>query len=322
MLQHNAQATTVLRHDETQRTKYASRLSDDEHAACVSHVLELRRIRKVLRQHTNISLLLQRSQLCGYGESLHEFEDAIANGEQSRERLITNHIPLVYSVVNDICRNRKLHTVTKEDLVQEGVIGLSRALEKYEPDFGTKLSTYSVFWIRAVVLRAIAEKDSTMYIPSHIQQVAAKLNKLNHWDEAHQAKAAALGVTDGQFREAMKLKQRKFVSFDALPRERDLMDTTTEATHDTDLLYVKKALAGFLRPKEVEALAWRYGLNDNDGQHRLNSGGKWGEAMSFTEVGKQMHVSAEYGRKLCHRAIKKLQQAVEEGSLELGLLMP
>jgi predicted DNA-binding protein (UPF0251 family) len=51
-------------------------------------------------------------------------------------------------------------------------------------------------------------------------------------------------------------------------------------------------------------------------------GGKWGEAMSFSEVGAQMHVSAEYGRRLVHRALKKLQLAVAEGTLELAALVP
>lgn len=300
-------------------THNGKRLSDVEHEECLTQVLELRRIQEILRQHM-VSLVLQKSQLCGYGEDIEAFENAMRDGEHARESLITHHIPLVHSVVKDIVRNRKkLQSITYEDLVQEGVIGLSRALEKYDPQHKTKLSTYSVFWIRAIVLRAIAEKDTVIYIPSHMQQITAKLNKMQHWEEAQQAKQIALGVTDGQFREAVKLQQRTFVSMEDA-WERDLMDTTED---DTPIgpAYLKQALAGFLRPKEVEALSWRYGLNEN-GPPMPSSGGRWGEAMSFTEVGKQMHVSAEYGRKLCHRALKKLQQAVDEGSLELGLLMP
>jgi len=129
----------------------------------------------------------------------------------------------------------------------------------------------------------------------------------------------------------------------------------------------RKTLSKFLRPKEMEALSWRYGLVDTDesqvgelnppieqGQKQLanqyladaetylfgsttttgragsRSGGpfpselpekgRFGEAMSFNEVGKKMKVSAEYGRRLCHGGLAKLRQAAEDGRLELGLL--
>lgn len=112
-----------------------------------------------------------------------------------------------------------------------------------------------------------------------------------------------------------------------------------------------KTLSRFLQPREMEALSWRYGLiqeddttapapapskrprnyvaeaeeqlfgkSSNDGsinkRPEVPVRGKWGEAMSLTEVGKRMHVSAEYGRRLCHTALTKLRQAAEEGALE------
>jgi len=116
---------------------------------------------------------------------------------------------------------------------------------------------------------------------------------------------------------------------------------------------LKKTLGRYLRPKEMEALFWRYGLlsekneaaNKNEqpkdylaraevelfGDSNSNTKttastkslpvkGKWGEAMSFTEVGNRMEVSAEYGRRLCHAALKKLQTAAEDGLLEPALL--
>lgn len=91
----------------------------------------------------------------------------------------------------------------------------------------------------------------------------------------------------------------------------------------------------------MEALSWRYGLM-SEGPFESSSGarevveaentlgsqqrkvmpvrGKWGEAMSFKEVGKKMKVSAEYGRRLCHAALEKLRCAAEEGAIEPALL--
>jgi DNA-directed RNA polymerase sigma subunit (sigma70/sigma32) len=79
----------------------------------------------------------------------------------------------------------------------------------------------------------------------------------------------------------------------------------------------------------MEAISWRYGLVTQEAPSYLQQAeqvfedvtkGKWGEAMSFTEVGKQMSCSAEYGRKLCHKALEKLRQAAEAGTLEPALL--
>ena len=124
--------------------------------------------------------------------------------------------------------------------------------------------------------------------------------------------------------------------------------------------HMKQTLSRFLRPKEMEALSWRYGLNDQDDANKINEyntnplakrdylaaaeielfgattppkrahkstksdhlvvRGKWGEAMSFNDVGKQMQVSAEYGRRLCHAALQKLRRAVDDGKLEPAVL--
>ena len=112
---------------------------------------------------------------------------------------------------------------------------------------------------------------------------------------------------------------------------------------DVDFGQVKQALSRYLRPKEIEALSLRYGLNDESTNIKRNylaeaeadlfgeshhdsvkrsmaSGGKWGEAMSFVEVGQHMKVSAEYGRRLCHAALDKLRRAAEDGSLEPAFL--
>jgi DNA-directed RNA polymerase sigma subunit (sigma70/sigma32) len=112
--------------------------------------------------------------------------------------------------------------------------------------------------------------------------------------------------------------------------------------------HLRTTLAKFLRPKEMEAISWRYGLLEHQthkakanrylaeaeqelfgtanavapkqSKSELPTKGRFGEAMTFNEVGKKMQVSAEYGRKLCHAAMKKLQQAAKEGRLEPALL--
>lgn len=382
----------------------------------------------------------QLAQATGYGDELAELQAALAAGEVARERLVTTNMGLVYYCVNDVMskKGKKLQSVTAEDLVQEGAIGLARAVDRWNPaiaaaagaaynaaeqngngsngngNSSSKFSTYAVYWIRAAILRCIAERDDLMRVPEHVStairkvSMAAQTLGLNldyysnnnfssnnsgggsssssaAWKEAAAAKALAeaAGLTDRQLREALKVRERRNVgilSFDSWMQqgqnyETDLVATTNAAVvadaaanqdddddvvnHDSSSEHMKQTLSRFLRPREMEALSWRYGLNSNNNyapptvqmknplskrdyvadaevelygmqqqQQQLESNtfeptpvkGKWGEAMSFTEVGKHMQVSAEYGRKLCHAALDKLRRAAEEGALEPALL--
>jgi RNA polymerase sigma factor (sigma-70 family) len=274
---------------------------------------------------------------------------------------------LVYYSVKEIMgRNRAcLKSLSREDLVQEGAIGLARAIDKYNPSMGTKFSTYAVYWIRAAILRCIAERDDIMRVPEHmsaaVRRVSAAAQRLGmeldgdtilsslssgaRWKEAQAAKALAeeAGMTDRQLVQALRVKQQRkmgsVVSFEAWMQNGKNMEvdlaTPDESGRELDSEYLKTILGEFLRPKEMEALSWRYGLIEQK-PYRDYLGeaeeeifgeslappvkGKWGEAMSFTEVGNKMSISAEYGRRLCHKALNKLQQAAKEGQLEPALL--
>lgn len=328
-----------------------------------------------------------------------EYEDAKLNGQRAREALVTHNMGLVYHCVQQILGSKKdsksstpLNSLSKEDLVQEGAIGLARAVDKWNPAIGGKFSTYAVYWVRAAVLRCIAERDDMLRVPSHITEAVSKINKAakrlgwdldangsvsfmegsmmvgrsHSWKQAKIAKKLAeeAGLTEQRFDEAMKARKRRYtggyVAFEpwmqkGANRYSDV-SMTTAGTEETSLAsleteQLRKTLSKFLRPREMEALSWRYGLLDGASsgetkEERANrylaeteeelfgksnqiattasselvKKGRFGEAMTFAEVGKKMQVSAERGRKLCHKALAKLQQAAEDGSLEPALL--
>ena len=126
----------------------------------------------------------------------------------------------------------------------------------------------------------------------------------------------------------------------ASPTEEGSISNDSFQNMDKD--HMKQTLSRYLRPREMEALSLRYGLNDGNNAKRdylaeaeaelfgeshnasvrrpMARGGKWGEAMSFVEVGQHMKVSAEYGRRLCHAALDKLRRAAEDGTLEPAFL--
>ena len=381
-----------------------SRLTADEQRELLLQAIESRRIKhlesSLVLQPGNYkktaSLLSVRCKEAGYGEDFGAYEDALLAGEVARETLITTNMGLVHFCVNEIigtqgAKRKRLNSLSREDLIQEGSIGLARAIDKWNPAIGGKFSTYAVYWVRAAILRCIAEKDDMLRVPEHISTTVRKMTRGARklgleldsvdqqissgsaalWKEAKAAKALAeeAGLTDKQLTQAMRIRARRnaggYVEFESwMQKGSDIeSDVSTVASRDEDSESLrsvatedlKNTLGRYLRPKEMEALFWRYGLlhestteasapikqqgkdylaraedelfgTASTDKSKTKSAtsvpvrGKWGEAMSFTEVGKQMEVSAEYGRRLCHAALKKLRQAAEDGHLEPALL--
>ncbi|CAB9527017.1 sigma factor SigA [Seminavis robusta] len=395
------------------------RLSLEEEKELLRQAVELRRLKNLetelaLRSNNATPLLSIRSKEAGYGEDIVAYEQALLDGEMAREQLITTNMGLVYYCVNEIIGNksrgtstRRLNSLSRDDLLQEGAIGLARAIDRWNPAIGGKFSTYAVYWVRAAILRCIAEKDDILRVPEHVSAAVRKMSrgaqKLGldvdgdsllstvyasdaSWKEALAAKALAeeAGLTDRQLAEALRIRSRRnaggYVAFESwMQKGKDIQsDVSTLATREEALRPVqveqlKKTLGRYLRPKEMEALFWRYGLLDESSADQEQPAapsnkpkqpknylaiaeeelygkpadkktkqkkatkakksssratkaaeipvrGKWGEAMSFVEVGKRMEVSAEYGRRLCHAALKKLRQAADDGLLEPALL--
>mmetsp|Transcript_32427 Transcript_32427/g.37540 ORF Transcript_32427/g.37540 Transcript_32427/m.37540 type:complete len:649 (+) Transcript_32427:64-2010(+) len=229
---------------------------------------------------------------------------AITHGEDARETLVTRNMGLVYYVVNNILQSRsatttktKLQSLTKDDLVQEGSIGLSRAVDKYNPRIAqqtrARFATYGVFWIRAAVLRCIAERDDLVRAPEHVSAAISKLRKAAQtlgfagvldfseegraWREAEIAKSQAAllmeetGLSITQINEALKVEKRRmgggYTSLE--PWMQCLTSVTEDSGDDSSVVAadnedshksLRDSLGRFLRPKEMEALSLRYGF--------------------------------------------------------------
>lgn len=369
-------------------------------------------------------------------EGLDRFEWILEEGPRARELLITSNIGLVRHVVDTVLSSyyhipqhsgthtnaahggkagkKLLYSLTRQDLIQEGTIGLARAIDKYDASLASSaaFSTYAYYWIRAAVLRAIAQKDELVRVPEHVTSAITKIvraaNRLGlssshdftqnleqdilhqyqsltqtlpptiypngdsrKWEEAEAAKRLAdeAGVSLSLLKDALNIQHRRQMNHrlgGALSLEPWMTSSSPTTTQDhtryaldenhADLL--KESLSKYVNNKEMEALCLRYGLfqpkqpagfRDYEAEaevelfgnlsptattlspksnvkmiSRKNSsplpvGGRWGEAMSFAEVGKQMQISAEYGRRLVSSALKKLKQAAEDGRLDAAL---
>ena len=378
--------------------------TNDEQLELLSEAVELRRLQKVEMdqlagggKQSLPKLILCRAS--GYGDELDAYETALERGRLAREELITRNMGLVYYVVKDLVgtpkhMKRTLQSLSIDDLIQEGSIGLSRAVGRWNPEIGGKFSTYAVYWIRAAVLRCIAERDDLVRVPEHVSSTVRKISSAtkqlgmvavdqlisgaggqelvgdysygmslhpssSSWEEAKAARrlAEAAGISEAQLGYVLQVERRRrrggILSFETwMQQGKDLESDHSDASYLTtgsssssslDLEHLRLELAKFLRPKEAEALSWRYGLKSDSSeqsQHSIDGDnppepttststsartsmatrGKWGEAMSFDEVGKRMHVSAEYGRRLCQKALSKLRLAHEQGRLEPSAL--
>lgn len=349
----------------------------------------------------------------GYN-SMDDLEQSLLDGRMARDTLITSNMGLVHKVTQQILNSskRKLQTLTYDDLIQEGSIGLSRAIDKFKFGQNTKFGTYAYYWIRATILRALTEKNEYIRIPEHVSATVSKISKAVGseedvvknwaWREVEEAKrlAESVGENLDKVDRAMEVEKRRrdgmvvlmgveqqqWMKMDKYTQEQDGM----QALEDSKKEELKQMLKTHLKPKEAEALSLRYGLVEADTgtvvrdyeaeaeidlfgpggilfthpvadqpeksvdsltarmqmQMQMKSRqitktsrkttsrikkqqpqtqtqptrGKWGEAMTFKEVGKQMAISAENGRRLCSVGLEKLRAAVEEGKLDPALL--
>lgn len=359
-------------------------LTRREETDLLAQVAEHRRIKEIearlppsAREHFPQTSLAQKA---GY-ECFSEVEEALEDGQMARDTLVLKNMRLVHHVVNKAHRSRRLNSLSKEDLVQEGTIGLVRAIEKYDPEKknGGRFATYATYWIRASVLRLIAEKDDIIRSPEHvtfainkIRDAARNMNidleKFTGKDamqEAMDAKklAEASGLTGEQFEHAMRVDVRRrsggFVEMQVYhdPGFKGVVGDVSSAHFqmalDEGTSYNNKlveAFSSYLKPREMEVLGLRYGIQtkpDADieqpkgfrdyeaeaeedlfgtseqsmmtAQQSEIKPGKYGEHMSFQEVSKRVGVSAEYCRRLCGVALKKLRQAAEDGQLDPAL---
>ncbi len=239
--------------------------------------------------------------------SIREVKETARKGKEARRRFILANLRLVVSVA----RGYQGQKLPFPDLVQEGNIGLMRALDLFDWRRGFKFSTYAMWWIRQAVTRAIAERGRQIRLPVNVHDRIRKLNWTRvQFSQAHgreatpQELAKPLGLPVEEVERLIELERGEPLSLqlpvgeatelgDLLADEQNLPD----AVEDTMLREeIGQALMNELDPRERRVLVLRYGLGN-------------GHAMTFRDVGKIIGLSGERVRLIEREALQKLRRS-------------
>ncbi len=233
--------------------------------------------------------------------------------EEARRRLILSNLKLVITIAKSYTN----HNVPFLDLIEEGNLGLIKAVSRFDPERGFRFSTYASWWIRQAIVRAISTHSRTIRIPIHVFQLMTKYVSLEEESERYtdEQKAERLKISMKRFRMLEKLVRNikaldlanSIETFNQLSRS---LDTETGANPEKIILQQIEheeltELLERLSEREKLIIRIRYGLED-------------GEPHTLSETGEVVHVSRERVRQLEMRALKKLRFLLESPSRKTG----
>jgi RNA polymerase primary sigma factor len=240
-----------------------------------------------------------------------ELAKRVERGDRAaKERMINSNLRLVVS----IAKRYQGHSVPLGDLIQEGTIGLNRAVEKFDWRRGFKFSTYATWWIRQAVQRAVANQARTIRVPVHVHERRQKLGRTNQKlqlklgrDATNEELAEATGLSLEHVEEALDIADASVSLNQAIGSDGDneLADLFADDTAEDPVEEAADALrdsrvrdaVARLPEREQRIVELRYGLAD-------------GEVWSLEAIGKELGLTRERIRQLERTALMKLEGAL------------
>ena len=257
-------------------------------------------VRMYLREIGKIPLL-------SYEKELELAKRILENDEEAKQELAEANLRLVVSIAKKYVGRGMLFL----DLIQEGNMGLIKAVEKFDYTKGFKFSTYATWWIRQAITRAIADQARTIRIPVHMVETINRLIRTSR----HLLQQLGREPTPEEIAQAMEIPVEKVMEIQKIAQdpvsletpigEEDdshlgdfIQDEDSPAPHDaasyTLLREQLEEVMNTLTPREAKVLKLRFGLED-------------GKARTLEEVGKEFDVTRERIRQIEAKALRKLR---------------
>jgi RNA polymerase primary sigma factor len=257
----------------------------------------------------------ERGKLLTHKEEIDLSNRARAGDKRARDRLVEKNLRLVVSVA----KKYRGYGLTFEDLIQEGNIGLMKAIEKFDPDRGYRFSTYATWWVRQAVQRSVTDKGRTIRVPVHmsekIQKMARTFNALSaelNRDPSDEEVAERLEWTVDQVRD-IKSVMPDATSLDKPANSEDdssdigsfvedekSSDTAGEVMREMETAHLDEAIST-LPERARYVLIRRYGLGEE-------------KAATLNELSRELGISRERVRQLQREAEQRLRSRAYSGA--------